>query len=189
MKFTYEPITQKQVEEIHQSTLDVLWKCGAEMNHPKILEIFKQHGATVEGNVVKIPAKLVEDAIKSAPGSYLLEGVDPKHSVQVGHSDHPIMAPNTCSPFIIEDDFSRRNATFDDLRNFFKLAQTSDVCELGSTLLVFPVENTTQYESIMRPVYDYFTHCTKAMGLSNACVDNVSMAQEILDVLIEKENA
>ncbi|MEG0378969.1 MAG: trimethylamine methyltransferase family protein, partial [Eubacterium sp.] len=189
MNLTYEPLTPRQIEDVHQATLDVLWQCGAEMNHPKILETFKKHGATVEGNVVKIPANLIENAIKTAPGSYLLEAVDPKYCVQVGHNDHPIMAPNTCSPFIIDDDNQRRNASFDDLRNFLKLSQTSDVCELGSTLLVFPVENTTHYESIMRPVYEYFTHCTKAMGLSNACVDNVRMAQETLDILIEKENA
>lgn len=188
MNFTYEPLTEKQVAAIHQATLDVLWECGAEMNHPAILEIFKKHGAAVEGNIVKIPADLIENAIKSTPASFILEGVDPKHSVKIGHNDHPIMAPNTCSPFMIDDDFTRRNATFDDLKNFFKLAQTSDVCELGSTLLVFPVENATQHESIMQPVYDYFTHCTKAMGLSNACVENVCMAQEILDVLIEQED-
>lgn len=46
MNFTYEPLlTEKQVEAIH-GPLDVQQECGAEMNHPAILEIFK-HGAAV----------------------------------------------------------------------------------------------------------------------------------------------
>lgn len=89
MKFTYEPLTQKQVEAVHQASLDVLWRCGAEMNHPDILEIFRKNGATVEGNVVKIPARLVEEAIKTVPESFMLEGTDPKHTVKIGAQRPP----------------------------------------------------------------------------------------------------
>lgn len=55
MNFTYEPLTEKQVEAIHQATLDVLWECGAEMNHPEILKILKNMAQPLRGTSSKSP--------------------------------------------------------------------------------------------------------------------------------------
>lgn len=41
MNFTYEPLTKKQIEDVHQATLDVLEKCGVEMCDERAHEIFK----------------------------------------------------------------------------------------------------------------------------------------------------
>ena len=71
MNFTYEPLTKKQIEDVHQATLDVLEKCGVEMCDERAHEIFKKHGATVEGNIIKIPPKVVEDCMKLAPRSFI----------------------------------------------------------------------------------------------------------------------
>ena len=103
MNFTYEPLTKKQIEDVHQATLDVLEKCGVEMCDERAHEIFKKHGATVEGNIIKIPPKVVEDCMKLAPRSFILDAANPDRSVNIGATDRPLIAPNATSPFIIDE--------------------------------------------------------------------------------------
>ncbi|MEG2450037.1 MAG: trimethylamine methyltransferase family protein, partial [Eubacterium sp.] len=92
MNFTYEPLTQKQIEDIHQATLDVLEKCGVEMCDERALEIFKKHGAVIDGNIVKIPPSVVNDCMKIAPKSFVLDAANPDRSVNIGASDRPLIA-------------------------------------------------------------------------------------------------
>lgn len=189
MNFMYEPLMKNQIEDIHQATLDVLEKCGVEMHHPKAIEIFKQHGATVEGNVIKIPHQLVESALKTVPNHFILEAVDPEYNVQIGHGPKPLLGPNSTSPFMIDGDFKRRNVTVEDLRNYFKLSETSKFVDVGSNLMVFPVEDCSYKDATFLSTYEYFLHMTKPFGLGGGGYKTASMADEILQVLIEKRDA
>ena len=58
---------------VHEATLEVLVETGIEVRYGPAVEYFARAGAFVEGARVRIPAKLVDDALASAPRSWLLK--------------------------------------------------------------------------------------------------------------------
>lgn len=61
-----------QIAQLHSATLEVLERTGIKITHPKALEILAGAGARVNGDRVKIPGWLVEDAIRKAPSRLVL---------------------------------------------------------------------------------------------------------------------
>ena len=57
-------INDEQIKRIHSATLEVLERTGVKMTHPRGLEILDGAGARVDGDRVRMPAWLVEDAIR-----------------------------------------------------------------------------------------------------------------------------
>jgi trimethylamine--corrinoid protein Co-methyltransferase len=75
--------TDDELQRIHLSTLEVLWKTGVHITNPEAQKVYADAGCTVDraGCVVKIPPYVVEEAIISAPSTLLLAGRNPKHDV------------------------------------------------------------------------------------------------------------
>jgi trimethylamine--corrinoid protein Co-methyltransferase len=65
-------INEAQIAQLHEATLDVLQRTGVKITHPRALEILSAAGAQVNGDRVKIPGWLVEDAIRKAPSRIVL---------------------------------------------------------------------------------------------------------------------
>jgi trimethylamine--corrinoid protein Co-methyltransferase len=65
-------VNDAQIARIHMATLDVLERTGVKITHPKALEILAGAGARVNGDRVRIPGWLVEDAIRKAPSRIVL---------------------------------------------------------------------------------------------------------------------
>ena len=65
-------INEAQIAQLHGATLDVLQRTGVKITHPRALEILSGAGAQVNGDRVKIPGWLVEDAIRKAPSRIML---------------------------------------------------------------------------------------------------------------------
>ncbi|HSL61110.1 MAG TPA: trimethylamine methyltransferase family protein [Desulfotignum sp.] len=65
-------INQDQMDQIHMATLDVLERTGIKLTHPSALELLSGAGARVEGNRVRIPSWMVEQAIRTAPKRIVL---------------------------------------------------------------------------------------------------------------------
>ncbi len=65
-------VNEDQIAQIHMATLDVLDRTGVKITHPRALEILAGAGARVNGDRVKIPGWLVEDAIRKAPSRIVL---------------------------------------------------------------------------------------------------------------------
>jgi len=56
-------IGAEQIEQIHMATLEVLEHTGVQITHPRALDLLHSAGARVDGDRVRIPAWMVEDAI------------------------------------------------------------------------------------------------------------------------------
>ncbi|GAB4262747.1 MAG: glycine betaine--corrinoid protein methyltransferase [Deferrisomatales bacterium] len=65
-------LTETQVEQIHSATLEVLERTGVTLTHPRGREILAGAGARIQGDRVRIPAWMVEDAIRTAPPRVVL---------------------------------------------------------------------------------------------------------------------
>lgn len=70
-----------QVEQLHLATLELLERTGIEITHRRALEILDGAGAHVDGERVRMPAWLVEDAIRKAPSRVVLGRRDGERSV------------------------------------------------------------------------------------------------------------
>jgi trimethylamine--corrinoid protein Co-methyltransferase len=71
-KPTLNVLNEVQIEQIHLATIEVLERTGIRITHPKALELLDGAGAAVDGNRVRIPAQLVEQAIHTSPSQFAL---------------------------------------------------------------------------------------------------------------------
>jgi len=71
------------LEMIHDATLEVLEYAGLYVQSEDAMDIYDGGGCIVDrkNNIVKIPAHVVEDAIRTAPKKVFLAGRDPKHDI------------------------------------------------------------------------------------------------------------
>lgn len=64
----FRKLTDDKLDRIHAASLEILEKTGVRLFEPQALELLKSKGVTVEeGNRVRIPSKLVEWALATAP--------------------------------------------------------------------------------------------------------------------------
>jgi trimethylamine--corrinoid protein Co-methyltransferase len=74
-------IDPDQIGQLHAATLDVLERTGVKITHARALEILAGAGARVQGDRVKIPGFLVEEAIRQAPSRIVLGSRTGKRTV------------------------------------------------------------------------------------------------------------
>ena len=61
-------LSKSQMEKLHLAALEVLRHTGIRFYHQGALDVLKSAGAFIsDGNLVKFPANLVDEAIASAP--------------------------------------------------------------------------------------------------------------------------
>ncbi len=62
-----------QLQDLHLAALEILRRTGIRFYHQEALDMLKQAGAFVsDGNLVKFPAAMVDEAIASAPGRIIM---------------------------------------------------------------------------------------------------------------------
>jgi len=72
------------VDRLRAATLDVLERIGVCFPCEPALEVFRRHGAAVDGDgIVKIPPGLVERALATAPRSFVLGGREPRFDLDL----------------------------------------------------------------------------------------------------------
>jgi len=75
---TYDILTDAQINEIHKASLEILERTGIVVYDDEALMLLKDNGAFTDGNQVRIPARMVEDALSGAPSKITLYSVDGK---------------------------------------------------------------------------------------------------------------
>jgi len=65
-------LNRDQIEQIHLATMEVLERTGVRITHLQALEVLDGAGASVNGNRVRIPAQLIEQAIQTSPSRFAL---------------------------------------------------------------------------------------------------------------------
>jgi len=115
-KPTMRVLDQEQIEQIHLATLEVLERTGVQFNHEPALKLLDGAGARVDGKRVRIPASMVEDAIRNAPCRVALGRRDGERSVLL-EGDKVWFGPSLdCMDYLDPVTDERRPFTSDDCR-------------------------------------------------------------------------
>jgi trimethylamine--corrinoid protein Co-methyltransferase len=84
----YRVLTEDQIKEIHQATLELLETTGVKVLNDAAIRMLKDAGCRVEDNHnVKIPGALVEDCIKHAPSDVTVYNRKGDPAMQLGGSN------------------------------------------------------------------------------------------------------
>ena len=73
---TYKPLSEADIESVHQTVMRVFEEIGVQVNHAEAMEIFKNAGAKVDrdAKIVKFPRDMVMELVGKAPSGVTLYG-------------------------------------------------------------------------------------------------------------------
>ncbi|MFN2292006.1 MAG: trimethylamine methyltransferase family protein [Anaerolineae bacterium] len=71
------------LEEVHARSLDLLETTGIRFYSKRARAILDGAGARIDGDIVKLPAQVVEAALAKAPSQFTLYARDPKHDLAI----------------------------------------------------------------------------------------------------------
>ena len=114
----WNPLTKEEEDEVHLESLKILEEIGIKVTSSKVLSMLKGHGATVntKTQVVRIPERLVMEALSKAPKEFKMCARDKAHDLPLPASDY-VQGCNDGQPTEVWDidTQKKRKATAKDL--------------------------------------------------------------------------
>ncbi len=95
--FRIDVLSRSDIEQIHAATLEIIETAGVKFPLPEALDILAANGASVdrETSIARIPAAVVEDALKSAPPTYTLAARNPARDLPLD-GNHVFLGTDGC---------------------------------------------------------------------------------------------
>ena len=118
----FEPFDEETLCIIENNAELILEEIGIEFRgDPEALTLWREAGADVKEERVRIPRGLCRKLLETAPKQFRQHARNPERSVEFGGTN-TIFAPVYGPPFVRDLEGGRRYATIEDFRNFIKLA-------------------------------------------------------------------
>ncbi len=124
----FEVLTEDEIEAIYHAALTVLYETGVRVYEKEGVEVAYSGGAIVEdttedSSLVKIPPWMVDKARATLPRKVVVTGPDRKHKMEL-YKNQIYFGAGSDTPFTIDPyTHERRRATYQDVKNFAKIAQ------------------------------------------------------------------
>ncbi len=138
----YDPIrviSEDQVEAIHRAALSVLAEQGMRVLNSRAVDLFRQAGARVDGNMVYPDAGLIEACLGTVPRTFTIAARNRAKDLRFGAND--MVFSSVGGPaYVMDLDRGRRDGTLEDLKNFLRLCQSLNVIQQESGGPLEPME-------------------------------------------------
>lgn len=121
----FEILTEEALEIIEANAETILEEVGVNfVSNPAALELWREAGAMIDGERVRIPRGLARKLCETAPSSFIQHARNPARNVEIG-GKNLVLAPVYGPPFVRDLEGGRRYATMDDFQKFVKLGYMS----------------------------------------------------------------
>jgi len=121
----FEILSEEALDIIETNAETILEEIGVNfVENPVALERWREAGAEVTGERVRIPRGLARKLIATAPSRITQHARNPERTVEIG-GKALVLAPVYGPPFVHDMENGRRYATLEDFHNFVKLGYMS----------------------------------------------------------------
>jgi trimethylamine--corrinoid protein Co-methyltransferase len=103
-------LSPEKIKDIHVASLEILNRIGVFIELTQALEILHGAGASIDGNIVRLPAPLVESALRTAPHRIVLANRDT--SARLMLEGNRSYFRGSCDSNLILDPFTRERRAF-----------------------------------------------------------------------------
>ncbi|MGI3185345.1 trimethylamine methyltransferase family protein [Nioella aestuarii] len=121
----FEVLTEEALEIIEANAETVLEEIGVNfVDNPAALDRWREAGADVDGERVRLPKGLARKLCSTAPSQFTQHARNSERNVVIG-GRNLVLAPVYGPPFVQDMNGGRRYATMEDFNNFVKLGYMS----------------------------------------------------------------
>lgn len=121
----FEVLTEEALQIIETNAETVLAEIGVNfVDNPYALDLWRDAGAEIDGERVRIPRGLARELCKTAPSMITQHARNPERTVEIG-GNNLVLAPVYGPPFVRDAEGGRRYATMEDFNKFVKLGYMS----------------------------------------------------------------
>lgn len=146
----FRVLSDGQCQELYAATLDCLERVGIQMHHRAARDLLAVKGARVDGQIVRIPRDLAQQAVASTPHGFSVWGRDGKHEMRVA-LDRVHFGPGpTCTYFNDPYTGERRKARRGDA------GMVARVCDaLHNIDYIMGLSLFDDVTPVLSPVYEF----------------------------------
>jgi trimethylamine---corrinoid protein Co-methyltransferase len=184
----YLPLTENEIQRIHQAALDVLEQIGLSNAIPSCVEIFTNAGATIsdEGRLI-IPRAMVEDALAVAARRFPLHAQDPKYDIEPWGKKVHFGTAGAAVHMVDSETGEYRESMLNDLYDVARLVDTLDHIHFYQRSLV-PRDMTDPRDLDFHTCYAAVMGTSKHVGSSWVDPAHLAESMEMLHMIAGGED-
>ena len=193
-------LSDSQLQDLHLAALEVLRRTGIRFHHQEALDMLKEAGTFVsDGNLVKFPARLVEDAIASTPGRIVMCNRDGEPAMFLEGTRVYFGTGSDCPNFLDPETGEHREFTQADLINAYRLCDALPnihfVMSVGipsdvDATLTYDIQMALMLEHTTKPIV-FVTNdrasCQRAIDMAAAVAGGYDALAEQQHILLYSE--
>ncbi|MDU9003389.1 trimethylamine methyltransferase family protein [Sedimentitalea todarodis] len=176
-----EPLTEEGVAAIHLGAMEILEDIGIAILNPEALEIFREAGARIEGDVVRLGRDFIMEMVAKAPSQFTLTPRNAERQITVG--GQTLLFGNVSSPPNYWDmEIGKKvPGTREMCRNLLKLTQYFNCIHFAGG---YPVEPVDVHASVrhLDVLYDKLTLTDKVMHAYSLGKERVEDVMEMVRI-------
>lgn len=134
-----EVLDRQGVERVHEASIRILEEFGIEFRDPEALAYWRDAGAQVDGERVRIPGALLMDLVAKIPRSFTLHARNPARNVEIG-VPYTAFSPGYGAPVVRDLEDRRRDSTLADFHNYARLAYRAPAVHVTGGVLCEPMD-------------------------------------------------
>jgi trimethylamine--corrinoid protein Co-methyltransferase len=187
----YELLDEESLVRLEDHAEWLLSEIGIEIrDDPEALELFRQAGATIDGELLRFDPGHVRALCQTAPRTYTMHARNSARNIEFG-GNNLIFGSAYGSPFVTDIKDGRRYATLEDFQNFIKLTYLSPWLHHQSGTICEPVDIAVNKRHLDM-IYAHLRYSDKPfMGSVTAperAEDSLAMAQIVFGESFMQEN-
>jgi trimethylamine---corrinoid protein Co-methyltransferase len=196
----FSVLSESQMRDLHLAALEVLRRTGIRFFHPGALEMLREAGAFVsDGNLVKIPSRMVDDAIASVPERVIMCNRDGEPAVFLEDKKVNFGTGSDCINLLDHETGEHRKFLKQDIINGYHLCDALPhidfVMSIGiptdvDTDLAYDEQMALMLEHTIKPlviVTNDLDSCQRAIDMAAAVAGSHEALRERQSILLYSE--
>jgi trimethylamine--corrinoid protein Co-methyltransferase len=182
-------LTDEQVQQVHDGSLQVLEEIGLLVRLPEARSMFRKHGCHVddETEIVKFPPGVVEEFRQMFPPTFTFCGRDPKYDRTIPQ-DSPLIVTGSSAPDVIDPvTGAERRSRSDDIARIAHLINSLPGYDVFSVSTL--ADDAPPGEFTLARLYPALKHCVKPVRITSRDLDDAASVLRLGALIAGDESA